>query len=221
MGCDMAAIWGFPCFAPVASRVASQKSFCESRFSGIQRDSQKLFCDATRDATAAKPGNPQIATIADPTQLTQLGHRRPSQKLSLAQLLRCDAMRQAIWRTILTFSTAKLYKGARVAHKFVQVVSNRAYGDVAKSARCCRITDFFCEQCEWYFASSHRTRPSQIASHRVSHRKKASVNPALSGIHRSFFAMRHAMRRDLRCMRAMRTREIPFTEEVSDATKFC
>ena len=40
---------------------------------------------------------------------------------------------------------------------------------------------------------------------------------ALSGIHRSFFAMR----RDLRWMRAMRTREIPFTEEVSDATKSC
>ena len=50
----------------------------------------------------------------------------PSQKLSLAQLLRCDAMRQAIWRTILTFSTAKLYKGSRVAYKFVQVVPNRA-----------------------------------------------------------------------------------------------
>ena len=31
--------------------------------------------------------------------------------------------------------------------------------------------------------------------------------------------MRHAMRRDLRRTRAMRTREIPFTEEVSDATK--
>ena len=43
----------------------------------------------------------------------------------------------------------------------------------------------------------------------------------LSGIHRSFFAMRHAMRRDLRRTRAMRTREIPFTEEVSDATNFC
>ena len=99
------------------------KSFCESRF---KRDSQKLFCDATCDATAAKPGNPQIATIADPMQLPQQGHRRPSQKLSLAQLLRCDAMRQAIWRTILTFSTAKLYKGSRVAYKFVQVVSNRA-----------------------------------------------------------------------------------------------
>ena len=36
------------------------------------------------------------------------------------------AMRQAIWRTILTFSTAKLYKGSRVAYKFVQVVPNRA-----------------------------------------------------------------------------------------------
>ena len=35
-------------------------------------------------------------------------------------------MRQAIWCTILTFSTAKLYKGARVAYKFLQVVSNRA-----------------------------------------------------------------------------------------------
>ena len=35
-------------------------------------------------------------------------------------------MRQAIWRTILTFSTAKLYKGARVAYKFVQVVPKRA-----------------------------------------------------------------------------------------------
>ena len=43
----------------------------------------------------------------------------------------------------------------------------------------------------------------------------------LSGIHRSFFAMRHAMRRDLRRTRAMRTREIPFTEEVSDATTSC
>ena len=29
----MAAIWGVPGFAPVASRVASQKSFCESRLS--------------------------------------------------------------------------------------------------------------------------------------------------------------------------------------------
>ena len=28
----MAAIWGFPGFTPVASRVASQKTFCESRF---------------------------------------------------------------------------------------------------------------------------------------------------------------------------------------------
>ena len=107
----------------VASRVASQKCFCESRF---KRDSQKLFCDATRDATDAKPGKPQIAAMSHPTQLPQLGHRMPSQKLSLAQLLRCDAMRQAIWCTILTFSTAKLYKGARVAYKFLQVVSNRA-----------------------------------------------------------------------------------------------
>ena len=92
----------------------------------VKRDSQKLFCDATRDATGAKPGKPQIAAMSHPTQLPQLGHRRPSQKLSLAQLLRCDAMRQAIWCTILTFSTAKLYKGARVAYKFLQVVSNRA-----------------------------------------------------------------------------------------------
>ena len=92
----------------------------------LKRDSQKLFCDATRDATGAKPGKPQIAAMSRPTQLPQLGHRRLSQKLSLAQLLRCDAMRQAIWCTILTFSTAKLYKGARVAYKFLQVVSNRA-----------------------------------------------------------------------------------------------
>ena len=92
----------------------------------LKRDSQKLFCDATRDATGAKPGKPQIAAMSHPTQLTQLGHRMPSQKLSLAQLLRCDAMRQAIWCTILTFSTAKLYKGARVAYNFLQVVSNRA-----------------------------------------------------------------------------------------------
>ena len=96
----------------------------------LKRDSQKLFCDATRDATRdatdTKPGKPQIAAMSHPTQLTQLGHRMPSQKLSLAQLLRCDAMRQAIWCTILTFSTAKLYKGARVAYKYLQVVSNRA-----------------------------------------------------------------------------------------------
>ena len=110
--------------ATVANRVSRRrKLYCES---GLKRDSQKLFCDATRDATGAKPGNPQIAAMSHPTQLTQLGHRMPSQKLSLAQLLRCDAMRQAIWCTILTFSTAKLYKGARVAYKFVQVVSNRA-----------------------------------------------------------------------------------------------
>ena len=48
---------------------------------------------------------------------------------------------------------------------------------------------------------------------------------ALSGIHRTFFAMRHvmrhAMRRDLRRTCAMRTREIPFTEEVSDAKTSC
>ena len=79
---------------------------------------------AKRDATGAKPGKPQIAVMSHSTQLPQLGHRRPSQKLSLAQLLRCDAL--AIWRTILTFSTAKLYKGAIVAYKFVQVVSNHA-----------------------------------------------------------------------------------------------
>ena len=36
------------------------------------------------------------------------------------------AMRQAIWRMMLAFSTAKLYKGSRVACKFVQVVPNRA-----------------------------------------------------------------------------------------------
>ena len=36
----------------------------------------------------------------------------------------------------------------------------------------------------------------------------------LSEIHRSFFAMRHAMRRDLRWTRAMQLREIPFTEKV-------
>ena len=33
----MAAIWGFPGFAPVASRVALQKSFCESRFSHTEQ----------------------------------------------------------------------------------------------------------------------------------------------------------------------------------------
>ena len=54
----------------------------------LKRDSQKLFWDATRDATGAKPGKPQIAAMSHPTQL---GHRRPSQKLNLAQLLRCDA----------------------------------------------------------------------------------------------------------------------------------
>ena len=43
VGSAMVAIWGFPGFAAVASRVASQKSFCESRF--------KLFCDAKCDAT--------------------------------------------------------------------------------------------------------------------------------------------------------------------------
>ena len=51
-----------------------------------KRDSQKHFCDATHDATVAKPGNPQIATISQATQLPQLGHRR-----SLAQLNFCDA----------------------------------------------------------------------------------------------------------------------------------
>ena len=42
----------------------------------VKRDSQKLFCDATRDATDAKPGKPQTAAISHPTQLPQLGHRR-------------------------------------------------------------------------------------------------------------------------------------------------
>ena len=42
----------------------------------LKRDSQKLFCDATRDATGAKPGKPQIAAMSRPTQLPQLGHRR-------------------------------------------------------------------------------------------------------------------------------------------------
>ena len=101
-------------FAPSPKKVQKIKCF--------KRDSHKLFCDATD----AKRGKPQIAAMSHPTQLPQLGHRRPSQKLSLAQLLRCDAMLQAIWCTILTFSTAKLYKGARVAYKFLQVVSNRA-----------------------------------------------------------------------------------------------
>ena len=35
-------------------------------------------------------------------------------------------MRQAIWRTILPFSTTKLYKGSRVACKLVQVVPSCA-----------------------------------------------------------------------------------------------
>ena len=34
----------------------------------LKRDSQKLFCDATRDATGAKPGKPQIAAMSRPTQ---------------------------------------------------------------------------------------------------------------------------------------------------------
>ena len=73
----------------LAKRVVHEWSACSSlgwvhvMVLRIKRDSQKLFCDATRDATAAKPGNPQIATIADPTQLPQQGRRRPSQKLSL------------------------------------------------------------------------------------------------------------------------------------------
>ena len=50
----------------------------------------------------------------------------PSQAIAEVELGSTFAMRQAIWRTILTFSTAKLYKGSRVAYKFVQVVSNRA-----------------------------------------------------------------------------------------------
>ena len=43
----------------------------------------------------------------------------------------------------------------------------------------------------------------------------------LSGIHRRIFAMRWAMQHDLRRKRAMQTREIPFTEEVCDATMLC
>ena len=42
----------------------------------LKRDSQKHFCDATRDATAAKPGNPQIAAISCHMQLPHLSHRR-------------------------------------------------------------------------------------------------------------------------------------------------
>ena len=42
----------------------------------LKRDSQKLFCDATRDATGAKPGKTPIAAMSHPTQLPQLGHRR-------------------------------------------------------------------------------------------------------------------------------------------------
>ena len=103
-------------------------------------------------------------------------------------------MRQAIWCTILTFSTAKLYKGARVAYKFLQVVSNRANIMVTYPNQQNFVASLTSSVNEWHFASSHRTHASQIASHRVSHRKKASVNPASSGIHSSFFAMRHAMR---------------------------
>ena len=86
-----------------------------------------LRCDTRCDRreTGKTPNRSHVAPHATDA-IAQLGHRMPSQKLSLAQLLRCDAMRQAIWCTILTFSTAKLYKGARVALKFLQVVSNRA-----------------------------------------------------------------------------------------------
>ena len=50
-----------------------------------------------------------------------------------------------------------------------------------------------------------------------SHHRSDIVHRAYSGIRIGFFAIR----RDLRRMRAMRTREIPFTEEVSDATMIC
>ena len=79
-------------------------------------------------------------------------------------------MRQAIWRTILTFSTAKLYKGARVAYKFVQVVPNRAnimvtYSNQQDFAKICRIADFFCE---WYSVfrefASHASVADRVAS---------------------------------------------------------
>ena len=56
----------------------------------IKRDSQKLFCDATRDATGAKPGKPQIAAMSRPTQLPQLGHRRSWAWLNFCDAMRCD-----------------------------------------------------------------------------------------------------------------------------------
>ena len=79
------------------------------------RDSQKLFCDVT----AAKPGNPLTAAISHP-------HNCRNWATAEVELGSTFAMRQAIWRTILTFSTAKLYEGSRVAYKSVQVVPNLA-----------------------------------------------------------------------------------------------
>ena len=105
----------------------------------------------------------------------------PSQAIAEVELgstfaMRCDATSDLGYDLDLFYS--------KVVQRFKSCLSicrscvkpREYHADVPKSAKLCRIADFFCE---WYFASSHRTHPSQIASHCVSHRKKASVNPAL------------------------------------------
>ena len=84
----------------------------------VKRDSQKLFLRCDRRETGKAPIRSHVAPHA--TAATG-----PSQTIAEVELGSTFAMRQAVWRTILTFSTAKLYKGSRVAYKFVQVVSNR------------------------------------------------------------------------------------------------
>ena len=89
--------------------------------------------------------------------------------------MRCDATSDLVYDFDLFYSKV-VQRCKSCLEIFTSCVKPREYhGDVLKSAKLCRIADFFCE---WYFASSHRTHPSQIALHRVSHRKKASVNPA-------------------------------------------
>ena len=102
----------------------------------------------------------------------------PSQAIAEVELgstfaMRCDVKSDLAYDFDLFYS--KVVQRFKSCLKIcTSCIKPREYhGDVAKSARLCRITEFFCE---WYFASSHRTHPSQIASHRVSHRERERHN---------------------------------------------
>ena len=92
----------------------------------LKRDSQKLFLRCDTRCDSRETGKSPNRNHRGPHATDATGPSQAIAEVLLVELGSTFAMRQAIWRTILTFSTAKLYKGSRVAYKFVQVVSNRA-----------------------------------------------------------------------------------------------